>query len=222
MANNPFTPTWLGGTTISSPSNTTPGATMTSPANPMQFGSTGTANDLQKMFGGTVKAENITGPGGSYSNDMNMLNYGGSGLNAGLMADTVNKYGSTPGSYGKYLIDRDIAWSQGKQGPADPWANGPVSTQTSFTPQTPQPQPQQQQQYQQQQQQPRQFGIGNTLQGQQGQQGQQGNFMSQFSSIMGLLQMLGLFGGGQQQQQQQRPPQFPTNTGNYPYYSRFA
>jgi hypothetical protein len=101
------------------------GTTRTDPVNPAQFAAPETAQALAAQLGLKSFGTNLAGFS-SYSSDMQMLNASGdpaeAALNAGLVADTFARYGSGPGSYGRFLIDRDLAMLRGETIP-DPWAS---------------------------------------------------------------------------------------------------
>lgn len=104
---DPFAPSWQQGVTITSPDDH--GGTITQNANPYQWASQGTANQVANMTGGTAYGQNITSPGGAYSSPMQMISYGNGGpqTNAGLAAQEYANYGTSPAGYGSYLVDRD-------------------------------------------------------------------------------------------------------------------
>lgn len=214
--------------------------------NATQFGS----QEAQRWLGEHLGMQGYNADPGmmtTYSSPMRMLNQSGNpnsaGMNTGLAADIVSKYGYGPGTYGQYLLDRDKAMLNG-QSIADPYANGALGTSGGYgTPQNPfgtvtpnMPQQmaqritQQNQQLQNRQQQNQQQNIGQNIgQGQQGNQ-QLNNFFSQIAPIFQLLSSLGIFGNGGGSGNGNifsgggfsRRPSLPINTGGYPFFSRFA
>jgi hypothetical protein len=100
------------------------GSTRTDPVNLRQFATAETAEALADRLGLKSFGLNLTGFS-RYSADVQMLNASGNpleaGMNAGLVADTFARYGSGPGTYGQYLIDRDIAMLRGET-IADPYS----------------------------------------------------------------------------------------------------
>ncbi len=77
-----------------------------------QFATPEAAQRQALLTGGTAAGR--TPAIGSYSTGtQQMLNYGGSDLNAGLSAQNSAMYGTAPGSYGEMLNSRDIARTQG-------------------------------------------------------------------------------------------------------------
>lgn len=234
---------WQQGVTITSPDDH--GGTITQNANPYQWASSGAANQVASQFGGRAFGANIDMPGGSYSSPQNMVGFdNGRQINAGLAGDVLGKYGSGPGSYGTYLVDRDINPDYANAPTYDQWA----STKPGYTPGSRAPggeqvdpafaayasgqtasynrdgqsgQPGQPGQGQPIPPRPQQFqtqpiGGATGLPGQQ--QGQQGSYFQQMGPILQLLSMLGLFGG----QQRQRPPALAQGAQGFPFYSRFA
>lgn len=218
--------TW-GGSYLQNPtvSSFAPGGgSITQQGNPLQWASSAAANSLAQNLGGTVKDLSIGGPGISWSDPQKLIQYGGANgpqVNAGLTADTFNRYGNSPTGYGSYLADRDKTgnqtqgyseWAHAQPGfKEDPnLANGsyvappgneagkavdesqfPAWAQALYGQQNGGGQQMNQQQAQQQMQQTQQQAQYNGGNGQ--------NPMSQIGQLQSLLQMLfgGAFGGGQ-------------------------
>jgi hypothetical protein len=101
------------------------GSIRTDAVNPKQFATDETAQALANQLGLKNFGLNLAGFT-RYTADVQMLNTSGSALdpalNAGLVADTFARYGSGPGTYGQYLIDRDLAMLRGETIP-DPYAS---------------------------------------------------------------------------------------------------
>lgn len=118
-ATTPAPYSWLQGVTSANPFGGT------NPTNPSQFATPQTAADIAKLFGQTPYGINLSGPGNAWSQPMQMF---GPGVNAGLAADLLNRYGSAPGSYGFNLVNRDVNHLYGAAN--DPWAThvNPPST----------------------------------------------------------------------------------------------
>lgn len=87
------------------------GSTIIQDMNYKQFATPETAAYLAKELGLIVFTLALAG-NSKHNVPMLMLNLTGdsqsAALNAGLVADTAMRYGISPGSYGRYLIERDI------------------------------------------------------------------------------------------------------------------
>ncbi len=117
--NGRFVPSYQQNVTMTNPG---PNGPVTQGAASGQFATPGTAQWVAQQTGG--QAVGRTPSVGSFSTgDQQMVNYGGSDLNAGLMANNFAQYGNAPGSYGQMLNSRDIARSQGQPEPVNPWDN---------------------------------------------------------------------------------------------------
>ncbi len=117
--NGRFVPSYQQNVTMTNPG---PNGPVTQGAASGQFATPGTAQWVAQQTGG--QAVGRTPSVGSFSTgDQQMVNYGGSDLNAGLMANNFAQYGNAPGSYGQMLNARDIARSQGQPEPVNPWDN---------------------------------------------------------------------------------------------------
>ncbi len=117
--NGRFVPSYQQNVTMTNPG---PNGPVTQGAASGQFATPGTAQWVAQQTGG--QAVGRTPSVGSFSTgDQQMINYGGSDLNAGLMANNFAQYGNAPGSYGQMLNARDIARSQGQPEPVNPWDN---------------------------------------------------------------------------------------------------
>lgn len=85
--------------------------------NALQFATPETAAKVAAILGLKVTPINLDGFFSKWTRDMLLLTFDGNpnsaGLNAGLVADLFKRYGSAPGSYGRYLVDRDIASIRG-------------------------------------------------------------------------------------------------------------
>lgn len=212
---NPFS--FLQGSTTTSPDPGNNGQFLTQQNNPNQFATPETASIIARLLGGKNYESQLTGPGFNYSQPQQLIQAGNvSGINAGLAANTLNNFGqSGQGSYGAYLLARDMSGNQAAFPSYDQWA----ATQPGYNPGTRAPnatdtvqyaQNPQAPQYQQQQVPPNipQQSAQNTP-----------DLLSQLGSIMQLLSLLGLT----QSTPRQRPPalQQPSNLLSN-YYSRFA
>ena len=86
-------------------------------ADSWQFATPQTARLIAEQLGLRVFTDN---PAGVNSHDFQMVNFDGNpysaALNAGLLAHLLVQYGSGPGTYGQYLVERDLAMING-----DPW-----------------------------------------------------------------------------------------------------
>lgn len=128
------------------------------PTNPDQFATKDTASQIAGMYGATPYGLNLQGPGMRFSQDMQMIPGKNGGVNAGLAQGALSRYGSKPGQYGRFLVDRDVYGNYGAG--QDPWASkvnaptmAPSALPGNFAPQQPAFQGQQSyQQYQQPQQ----------------------------------------------------------------------
>ncbi len=84
------------------------------PTNPSQFANPITAQAAASMYGLQPWQLQLGGPGMGFSQPMQMF---GPGTNAGLAVGEMQNFGSAPGSYGNYLVGRDLT---GSYGPS-PW-----------------------------------------------------------------------------------------------------
>ncbi len=86
------------------------------PTNPYQFATPQAAQTLAQRYGGTAIGDQLAGPGNGWSSPQQLIGINGmqGALNAGLVANTLGKYGSDPGSYGEFEIQRDIAQNSGQ------------------------------------------------------------------------------------------------------------
>jgi hypothetical protein len=80
--------------------------------NPVQFATASTAQAMAKLVGGQVQAENLSGPLTRTAPELDIVGAGANPLNAGLVADLFNKYGTAPGSYAWQVIDSDLGKTQ--------------------------------------------------------------------------------------------------------------
>lgn len=123
-------------TTYNSPRND--GTQDTSPNNPTQFATAPTASRIAQQQGGSVTNATMGG-GNETSVPQRQISFGQNqdGMNAGLANDMGEKYGTSPGSYGAFLLARDKA-SQMGQSYIDPYANGTAAQRNSPIGVTPQ------------------------------------------------------------------------------------
>lgn len=86
------------------------------PTNPYQFATPEAAQRLAAMYGGQAFGDQLGGPGNGWSTPQQLIGINGmqGNLNPGLIANTLGKYGSDPGSYGQFEVQRDIAQNSGK------------------------------------------------------------------------------------------------------------
>ncbi len=104
----PFAFNYLSGVTSANPMGGS------NAVNPTQFATPGSAQDLAKQLGGQAYGLNLEGPGNGFSQAMQQIKFGnGREINAGLAGDLYGKYGSAPGTYGNYLVNRDVTGDYG-------------------------------------------------------------------------------------------------------------
>ncbi len=112
---------WLKGVTSTSTNGT--GTVQYDPFG-RQFATPDTAQGIAKQFGGNAFGFQPEAGFGQYSQPTQMVGFGnGNQINAGLAADALSKYGSGPGSYGEFLVNRDKNGIYSDYSQNDPWAN---------------------------------------------------------------------------------------------------
>ncbi len=86
----------------------------TNAVNSTQFATPGSAQALASRLGGNAYGLQLQGPGYGFSQPMQQIRFGnGQEINAGLAGDLYSKYGSAPGTYGNYLVNRDVTGDYG-------------------------------------------------------------------------------------------------------------
>lgn len=96
-----------------------------SPANPAQWATPQTAQQVATNLGGSVQNQQLEGPGYNYSSPQPQIAVPGapSTLNAGLVQGQYDRYGSDPYGIGSYQVNRDLSSNQGNYPSYALWAS---------------------------------------------------------------------------------------------------